>query len=148
MNSRMIIMASVLSLVCLNLGAQEGASWKVVLNKKTILVGTNADDTAKNHIRIKKADLSNNGVFKIDYTEAPNSPKGWNRSIAIFDTSSTAMVQRDSTNSFYLYNRDLMKVLWSRKKVIVYTWSMPSDPSMAAAIRLRRIPLCTIESAE
>jgi hypothetical protein len=124
--------------------AQSGGSWKIVLNKKAVLKGEQDSDTMNNLLPVKKADLSNNGIFKIEY-DKKQEPGGWRRSIAIFDTLETAIAQRDSTNSLEFYNKDLLKILWSRKKVHIYTWSAPMDKGMAAAIRIRRIRLCTIE---
>jgi len=128
--------------------AQESASWKVSLGKKNILTGT-AEDTSKNIISFKKADLTNNGMFKIEYTEPKNSAtKGWVRTIALMDTASAVVAQRDSTNELRFYNKDMLKILWSRKKVTLYTWAAPADPAMAAAIRIRRQHLCTIVLAD
>jgi hypothetical protein len=128
--------------------AQESASWKVSLGKKNILTG-NAEDTSKNIISLKKADLTNNGMFRIEYTEPKNSAtKGWVRTIALMDTTSAVVAQRDSTSELRFYNKDMLKILWSRKKVTLYTWAAPADPAMAAAIRIRRQHLCTIVLAD
>lgn len=129
--------------------AQESASWKVTLNKKTLLTSSDTEDTVKNRLFIKREDLTNNGSFKVEYTEPKNSEtKGWVRSMAVFDTNSTMMAQMDSTHVLLFYNRDILKLLWSRKKVIVYTWAAPSDKGMAAAVRIRRLRLCTLELAQ
>ena len=128
--------------------AQETASWKVYLGKKNILTG-NTEDTSKNIIAVKKADLTNNGMFKIEYTDSKNSAtKGWVRTIALMDTTSAVVAQRDSTSELRFYNKDMLKILWSRKKVSLYTWAAPADPAMAAAIRIRRQHLCTIILAD
>ena len=129
---------------CGSVFAQSGGSWKIVLNKKAVLKGEQDSDTMNSILPVKKADLSNNGIFKIEY-DKKQEPGGWRRSIAIFDTLETAIAQRDSTNSLELYNKDLLKILWSRRKVYIYTWSAPMDKGMAAAIRIRRIRLCTVE---
>ena len=129
--------------------AQEGANWKIVLNKKAILTASGQEDTLKNKLQIKKSDLANNNIFKIEYNEPKNSTtKGWVRTIVIMDTTSAVVVQQDSVSLLQLYNKDLMKLLWSRQKVNVYTWVKPLDPGMAAAIRIRRFHLCSIELIE
>ncbi len=138
------IIVVVLLLVGVNVFAQSGGSWKIVLNKKAVLKGEQESDTMNNILPVKKADLSNNGIFKIEY-DKKQEPGGWRRSIAIFDTLESAIAQRDSTNILEFYNKDLLKMLWSRKKVLIYTWSAPMDKGMAAAIRIRRIKLCTVE---
>lgn len=129
--------------------AQEGASWKIILNKKAILTASGQEDTLKNKLQLKKSDLANNNIFKIEYSEPKNSTtRGWVRTIVIMDTTSAVVVQQDSVSLLQLYNKDLMKLLWSRQKVDVYTWLKPLDPGMAAAIRIRRFHLCTIELIE
>lgn len=146
---RFAVFVVCLLLIQFGVNAQETASWKVTLNKKTILNGTDTEDTVKNRLLIKREDLSNNGSFKVEYTEAKNSEtKGWVRTMAVYDTTSTMMAQMDSTHVLLFYNKDILKLLWSRKKVIVYTWAAPADKAMAAAIRIRRLRLCTLEMAE
>lgn len=129
--------------------AQDAATWKVTLNKKTLLTSSNYDDTITNRLLIKREDLSNNGSFKVEYTEGKNSEtKNWVRTMAVMDTNSTVMAQLDSTNKIQFYNKDMLKLLWSRKKVIVFTWAAPADKGMAAAVRIRRMRLCTLELAD
>ena len=127
---------------------QEVGTWKILSGKKVILAGVD-EDSSKNTILLKKADLSNNNFFKIEFTEPKNSvTKGWVRTVALMDTVSTVIVQRDSTSSIQLYNRDMLKILWSRKKVHIYTWAAPADPGMAAAVRIKRILLSTLVLAD
>lgn len=135
------------SLLSISLFAQENISWKVVLNKKTVLEAGPTADSLKNIIQVTKTMLDNRNVFKLDYSEVNtlSSKPGWRRTMALVDTLGTSIVERDSTSQFYLYNRDLMKALWGRNKLVIYTWAKPMDAGMAAAIRLRRTHLCTIE---
>lgn len=149
MQYRVILLMSLLLLKGFFSNAQEGANWKIVLNKKAILTASGQEDTLKNKLQLKKSDLANNNIFKIEYNEPKNSTtKGWVRTIVIMDTTSAVVVQQDSVSLLQLYNKDLMKLLWSRQKVNVYTWVKPLDPSMAAAIRIRRFHLCSIELIE
>lgn len=135
-----------LSLICLSatgLRAQDNNTWKITLNKKVVLKGDgNSPDTSV--LRLSKADLSNNNIFRITYDQK-NEVKGWQRSIAIMDTNQVSVAQRDSVSEFLIYNKDVMGILWPRKKIGIYSWSAPLDKGVAAAIRIRRIRLCTIE---
>lgn len=135
-----------LASICLSAGAlraQDNNTWKITLNKKVVLKGDgNSPDTAV--LRLTKADLSNNNIFRITYDQK-NELKGWQRSIAIMDTNQVSVAQRDSVSEFLIYNKDVMGILWPRKKIGIYTWSAPLDKGVAAAIRIRRIRLCTIE---
>lgn len=123
--------------------AQKPPVWKVTVNKKKVLEAS-AEDTIKNVIQVKKDDLSNNGVFKLDYKEGSDHPSGWMRTIAMIDNNNENMAQRDSATAFYMYNKDLLKLLWSRKKIGIYTWATPLDKGVAAAVRIRRYQLCTL----
>ena len=134
--------------LCPVLHAQDSASWKIVMNKKAVM-HTGVEDTITNILRIKKSELANNGVFRIEFTPSKNDAnRPWVRKMAMLDTNAQAVVQLDSSNMLQLYNKDLLKVLWNRKKIIAYTWTAPSDPAMAAAIRIRRTHLCTIVLAD
>ena len=122
---------------------QKPPSWKVTLNKKNVLEAT-SEDSVKNVIPIRKDDLSNNGIFKLDYKEGSDHPGGWMRTIAMMDLSNETLAQRDSATAMYMYNKDLLKLLWSRKKLNIYTWSTPLDKGVAAAVRIRRYLLCSL----
>lgn len=149
MQYRVVLLMSLLLLKGFFTNAQEGANWKIVLNKKAILTASGQEDSIKNKLQLKKSDLANNNIFKIEYNEPKNSTtKGWVRTIVIMDTTSAIVVQQDSVSLLQLYNKDLMKLLWSRQKVNIYTWVKPLDPGMAAAIRIRRFHLCSIELIE
>ncbi len=126
--------------------SQDAPSWKVILNKKVILTGKGEEDSVKNKIQVKKSDLSNNNIFKLDYSNGNDKTmKGWVRTLALIDTTSTIVMQQDSITLLQFYNKDMMKILWSRRRLNIYTWTRPLDTGMAAAIRIRRFHLCTIE---
>jgi hypothetical protein len=128
------------------LNAQDNSSWKLILNKKNLITSFNVDDSNSNVIEIKKADLSNNGVLKIEYVESAveKARGGWMRSIALFDTTGEVIAKQDSVQQLAFYNKDVLRMIWNRKKMGVYTWSAPIDKSMAAVIRIRRYRLCTL----
>lgn len=130
--------------------AQDGASWKITLNKKVILNSNNYDDTITNTLKIKRSDLDNNALFKIDFIDpAKKATKGTSfRTIAFLSPAQTVVLQKDSSDQVLIYNRDLLKVIWANKKVTLCTWSTPLDPGIAAAIRIRRFRLCTLEFLE
>lgn len=127
--------------------AQQQYTWKVTLNKKVVLQHAPSDDTSALVLRIKKEELNNNGVFKIDYIvkKGKDLEGNWFRTLALFEPGETSVFQKDSATQLYLYNKDILKLLWSRKKLIVYTWATPPDPAMAAVIRIRREKMFTIE---
>lgn len=127
--------------------SQEGIYWKITLNKKVALTGTNFEDTVANRLQLRKEDLGNNNLFKVEYFDK-NEKRGkgsWVRTIVFTDSVETELVKKDSTLQIMLYNKDLLKLIWARKKIYIYTWSYPPDPSMAAVIRIRRLRLCVLE---
>ena len=130
--------------------SQDGLSWKVILNKKVVLKTGHEEDTAGNRLQIKKSELDNNGLFKIEVTDSleKKNKTGWVRSLALVAPDQTSVAQKDSASQLYFYNRDLLKMIWVRKKLTAYTWTSPPDPAMAALIRIRRIRLFTLEFAE
>lgn len=127
--------------------AQEEVTWKITLNKKVILTGIPSTDTPAYRIPLKKEELANNNLFKIDYLDK-NARKGkdsWIRTMMVADSADNVLITKDSISQLMIYNKDLLKLIWARKKLIVYTWSAPPDPAMAAVIRIRRQRLCTLE---
>jgi hypothetical protein len=145
MLSRFIILF--ISMPSIFLSAQEQYNWKVTLNKKIVLQHAPSDDTSALVLRVKKEELNNNGVFKIDYIvkKGKDLEGNWFRTLALFEPGETSVYQKDSATQLYLYNKDILKLLWSRKKLTVYTWATPPDPAMAAVIRIRREKMFTIE---
>jgi hypothetical protein len=126
--------------------AQDKSTWKLILNKKNLITSFNLEDSSANQIEIKKSDLSNNGVLRIEYLESATEKArgGWMRSIALIDSSGESVAKQDSVQQLAFYNKDLLRMIWNRKKIGVYTWSAPIDKSMAAVIRIRRYKLCTL----
>lgn len=130
-----------IALLAISLSASaQMSSWKITLNKKAVIKSSTVDDTVANVIRVKKADLSNNNLFKIEFdgNKANEVPKGWVRSIGLFDEKGEGTAQKDSADQIFLFNKDLLKIIWTRKKLNICAWLAPADPAMAKAIRIKR----------
>ncbi len=118
--------------------AQPG--WKVMLNGKTVL-NTTVEDEAKNTVRIKKADLKKKkGLFLI-YTE--ETKKNWEREMVLFDENDRELTRRKGTQ-LTISNAALQSFFKNSKKLGIYTLAFPADPKLKAAIRIRRVHLCTL----
>ena len=129
----------------LPVAAQPQPIWKVTLNKKIVLTGSQYDDSTVNQVLVTKKDLTNNGLFKIEFVDKRISePNGWIRTLALLESNQTEIAKKDSTAELAVPSKDLLKLLWLRKKLILYTWSAPPDPAIAAAIRIRRYRICDI----
>jgi hypothetical protein len=116
-------------------------SWKVEHNGKTKLKAT-AENEDKNVITIKKEDLKKTGTFLVAYKEV-SSERGWQRSITLFDVKDNELLKSESA-LLKIPNSKLSSLANSHKILKIYTWSLPTDPAVAATVRIRRIHLCTI----
>ena len=120
-------------------------SWKITWNKKVILETSKSDETA-NIRKIKAADLKKNYVLQITYKESdPKKIKEWNRSFMFFNESDNEISRKDSVRNWKITAAELKKLFGDKKKLKIYTIAIPSDPDLAARVRVRRIHLCTLE---
>ncbi|MEI9807120.1 MAG: hypothetical protein WDO16_04095 [Bacteroidota bacterium] len=135
-----------LSLICTYMLSQaQSDSWKIKWNKKTILQAGKEDETA-NTKKIKRADLSKKYCLEISYQEAdPAKEKEWTRSFLIYGDSDNDVLRKDSTRSIQVTAAELKKLFGDQKKIRIYTIAIPSDPDLAARVRVRRVHLCTLE---
>ncbi len=124
---------------------QDGDTWKVSFASRVLLVA-DEEDQSKNTVSILAADLTKpDNCFMLSYREM-NKPvkKKWKRSILIFDESDNELLKKESSS--IKLTPDELSDLFKEKKIIkIFTVSIPSDPSEAALVRVRRIHLCTLE---
>ena len=108
---------------------------------------------SKNIIKIKKAHLSKQGILTVSYIKTP-ADSIWNRSVMLADSSGNmigenieAAVSENNPQliNFPLTNTIFKELLVKHKKLKIYTVAIPSDPAKAAAVRVRRVHVCTIE---
>jgi hypothetical protein len=120
-------------------------SWKIKWNKKVILE-TSKSDEAANVRKIKMSDLKKNYFLEINYKEADaKKEREWTRSFMFFNESDNELLRKDSTRSWKISAAELKKLFGDKKKIKIYTVAVPTDPNMAARVRVRRVHLCTIE---
>lgn len=124
-------------------GSQD--TWTIKWNKKTLLQASKEDESA-NTKKIKQTDLSKNYCLEISYREAdPAREKTWNRAFMFFGDTDTELLRKDSTRSTTITAEELRKLFGDQKKIRIYTVAIPSDPELAARIRVRRVHMATIE---
>ena len=116
-------------------------SWKVVLNG-TQLLETGAENEEGNLITLTKAELAKTGNFLIKYTEK-EPQTGWKRTIMVVDKEEND-IQRETGRILTIPNKTLLMQLLKEGRLYVYTLALPTDPELAARIRVRRVHLCTI----
>ena len=124
---------------------QKTDSWKIKWNKKTILDAAKENETA-NTKKIAKAELSKKYCLEIAYKESdPAKEKEWNRSFLFFGDTDNELLRKDSTRNVKITAAELKKLFGDQKKIRIYTMAIPSDPDLAARVRVRRVHLCTLE---
>ena len=132
------------SLITMSLFAQTD-SWKIKWNKKIILETSKEDETA-NTQKINLADRGKACFLEISYKEAdPKSVKALRRSFLLFDENDKQLLKKDSTRSATISAAELKKLFGDKTKIKIYTVAIPTDPRLAARVRVRRVHLCTLE---
>jgi hypothetical protein len=120
-------------------------TWKVKWNKKVILESSRENETA-NTKKINKAELSRKYCLEIAYTASdPAKQKEWKRSFLFFGDNDNELLRKDSTHSITLTAAELNNLFGDQKKIKIYTIAIPTDPDLAARVRVRRVHLCTLQ---
>ncbi len=119
-------------------------SWKVKLNSKVILSAVTENEIT-NTKKLNTANLNKKGSLDILYKQA-KTMDGWKRSLLFFDENDNELFRKDSIGATTRFSNSTIKE-WvaGKKKLKIYTVSLPTDPNKAAAIRVRRVHLCTLE---
>lgn len=136
-----IYIVTALLLSSLFLPAQ--GSWKVLLNNK-VLLSTGREDEKANTKKITATEWKKNGYLKVCYEDV-KAEKEWCRSFFFNDENDNELIRKDSVTRIKIPIAALKKAFAGRKKIQVFTVSVPTDPDLAARARIRRVHLCTLE---
>lgn len=121
------------------------AQHEIFINNKKLLSLNQEDDNSQQALVIKlKERYTTKSLLSIRET---NPQKGWIRKYDITNEQDKVIVQLASPAHSAIKQipvTTLLKKLDAGKKYFLYTYSLPSDPAMAAAVRIRRYLLCTI----
>jgi hypothetical protein len=134
-----IFFAFLLSLIGTLALAQD--SWKICLDKKTLLK-TSTEDEKKNFVEISSTDLKKAKALIINYNE-PSQQKGWERTISVYNVDDQEL-KIQTGKKLSLKVAELKNLLNQYKEIKIYTLNSPTDPKMKMQVRLRRIHLCTL----
>jgi len=123
--------------------AQPGDTWKIYLGKKLLL--QSPVESASPTIMLDKKLVNGKNILTIQY-KAAESGNDMKRSFSINDENestiqSTSLKGNSGTAVFSL--KGLKKA--TGKNLSLFTVAIPKDPSLAAAVRVRRFILCRIE---
>jgi hypothetical protein len=123
----------------------ESDSWKIKWDKRTI-VETGKEDELGNSKSIKKGELDRDYYLEIKYKESSvQKEKEWMRSFLLYDENDRELIRKDSTREVRISAAELKTFFGDKAKIRIYTISLPTDPNMAARIRVRRVHLATLE---
>jgi len=125
----------------INIAATAQDSWKVCLDKKTVLK-TSVESEEKNVVHINAADLKNKNGFVVNYT-GQTKKKDWERTIMIYDENDQELSRQKGTR-LELSDAALHDLFQQSKTLKIYTLALPTDPKLKAAVRVRRVHLCTL----
>ncbi len=119
-------------------------TWTISLNKKIILSTSNEDETT-NTKKIQRSALTKKAAFlDIKYTQG-RVRTGWDRSITFYDENDAELLSKSIKADLKLNSKEMKKIAAAGKKIKIYTIAVPSDPKIAATVRVRRVHLCTLE---
>ena len=114
--------------------------WKVKLNGKDVLISS-VENEEKNSITLTSADLKKKKNFSVTYLEKSKA-KDWERFISAFGENDEIMKKKG--NIFTITNSTLRYLFKKSGTIKLYTWALPLDPKKRAAVRVRRVHLCTL----
>ncbi|HEX7847199.1 MAG TPA: hypothetical protein VF476_15470 [Chitinophagaceae bacterium] len=137
-----IFLIAGLVFMAFQLSAQD--SWKLKQAGK-VLLSANAENETANTTKIKRTAFDKSGTLDILYKDSKPAAE-WKRTLLFFDENDNELLRKDSITATTKINNSTLKELFTgKKKIRIYTISLPTDPNKAAAIRVRRVHLCTLE---
>lgn len=130
------------ALAALKAGASD--NWRITFNNKVIFKGS---DNQMNPLAIlKRTKVRKSDCLLIQYN-TQDADKRWKRIFYINDSSEQSIktIDLDEQNGSVSVDASVLQEMTKKSPVFIYTVSLPKDPALAAAIRVRRILLCKIE---
>jgi hypothetical protein len=144
-----ILFALFASISLLNASAQNYniAYWKILLNKQLVYSG---NERIAENSRTTTLQLSDKRYSKgfMDLTYKQVKPDNtWRRSFMLMDEADYPLASKDLVNNngqWLLPVTMLKKYAAGKKKLLLYTISLPKDPAVAATVKVRRELLCVL----
>jgi hypothetical protein len=126
-------------LFAMTINAQEKTdTWNIKWKGEVILSAT-AENEKEN---VKSVVLDDATVLVVRYKEGV-AKADWARSILIFGEGDNELM-RINNKAAKIGGEELKKAIGNNKTIKIYTVSLPTDPEMAARVRVRRVHLCTL----
>lgn len=114
--------------------------WQIIVNKQLVL-RSNTEDIETNVKTIPAKDLFAEDGLKIVYTEAPDA--ALNRSFIIMNEGRQELLRIEKKDTV-ISGSALQKAVGSNRTIVIYSLAIPSDPALAATVRVRPVHLCTL----
>lgn len=137
----LIITLVFFSLTC---QSQKYDSWKIFHNRKELASFNNKKESAdERRVVLLNRSIDDPGFFIIEFKPA-GEEKEWIRTIAFLDSNDRIIKEYNNTLFLRIHNTEMGNIAGGKQKIKVYSWAVPKDPAAAAAVRVRRILLCTL----
>src|SRR5690606_28605934 len=108
-----------------------------------VLIEARKEDPATNMKSAIVERQEDTPLLEIAYTESPPK-KDWKRSIMIFGESNNELKRFDTSNVVIGFD-ELTERIGENELTKLYTLSLPTEPELAAMVRVRRVLLGTID---
>ena len=108
-------------------------SWKIILNKKTVLISSESNELL-NIKKIKLTDWGKNGYLEVSYKET--NPGNWLHSLQFTDELGNQLLVKDSTTTAKIPIAALRKLYAGKKQLKIYMIIDPPNPMMGAPSRM------------
>ena len=123
----------IFSLLITTLVANAQDTWKISLNKVTVLTGKESNELL-NTKKIKSADWKKNGYLEVSYKET--TPSNWLHSLQFTDETGNQLLVKDGVTTAKIPIATLRKLYAGKKQVKIYMVINPPNPMMAAPSRM------------
>ncbi len=127
------LMTSTLSVHGQPVPPQQEDSWKISLNKKTVLISSQSDEL-RNIKKISSAEWKKNGYLEVIYKE--KTPSNWIHNLQFTDEQGNPLLEKDSTFTAKIPTATLRKLFAGKKQMKIYMVINPPNPMMMAPSRM------------
>ncbi len=108
-------------------------SWKISLNKATVLISNKSDELI-NIKKIKSTEWKKNGFLEVTFKEI--TPSNWLHSLQFSDEKGNPLLVKDSTTTAKIPIVTLRKLFAGKKQLKIYMVINPPNPMMMAPTRM------------
>lgn len=141
------ILLSTLCFFCISGFTQVKNTFEISLDNKLLAEITEDVSVKSPQIKINlKENYARNSRMRITKTSG-NDQQGWMRKIECQDSSGNTLlkwVDGRTVGAYEVFVNDIKSKLQKGVVYLIYTWALPTDPDIAARVRIKRIHLCSL----